>query len=470
MRVTRRFWTLAATALALAMLALVFKRPLLLVGAVGVGSVLVAAQYIFIRRLHRLNVGITVDLSVPQQYVREGESIPVTLRVTAAETPLLVTVTPELPASVDGPQADQRRVKPSGSNPEKTTFEISWPVAGTSTFDAPTVAVTDPYGLFTERFQRGPTPQVTVEPRTTRSLHVGQGGERAIATFGEHATGELGEGLDPAELRQYVAGDSAGDIDWKATARLNEPYVREHEVETDRQTVLLMDHRERFGEGPPGETKLDYLREVALALAAQANEYGDPLGLYTVDGAGLSTEFAPSMDTDQYRTIQDTLYDIHTKTDKPTNERTITRGPGDVQQVGAQLAGDGTAFGQTLQPFFRDTGGHVKRIEGDSMFKTVETYLSRLDGTSWILLFSDDRDQTALRETVKLARSDGDHVVVFLAPDVLFEPGGLADLDDAYERYVEFETFRKELAALDRVTAFEVGPGDRLDAVLSASR
>jgi len=51
---------------------------------------------------------------------------------------------------------------------------------------------------------------------------------------------------------------------------------------------------------------------------------------------------------------------------------------------------------------------------------------------------------------------------------VLYEPGGLADLERAYDRYLAFEEFRRELAKLDGVTALEVGPADRLSAVLEA--
>ncbi|MFC7019236.1 MULTISPECIES: hypothetical protein [Haloarcula] len=59
-------------------------------------------------------------------------------------------------------------------------------------------------------------------------------------------------------------------------------------------------------------------------------------------------------------------------------------------------------------------------------------------------------------------------MVVFLTPSVLYDLDTLGDLDDAYRRYTAFEEFRRELAALERVSAFEVGPSDRLSAVLSA--
>jgi hypothetical protein len=135
----------------------------------------------------------------------------------------------------------------------------------------------------------------------------------------------------------------------------------------------------------------------------------------------------------------------------------------------ARLDGD-AAFDATLGPYFAAQRTYVERIEGDPLFETARTHLARLSGTVWTVLFTDDSHPTEVRETVKLARRANGRVLVFLTPTVLFEPGGLADLDAAYERYSEFEAFRRELARLDRVAAFEVGPGDRLDAVLAAGR
>jgi hypothetical protein len=84
------------------------------------------------------------------------------------------------------------------------------------------------------------------------------------------------------------------------------------------------------------------------------------------------------------------------------------------------------------------------------------------------VIFTDDTHRAEVRETVRLAQRGDNRVLVFLTPTVLFEPGGLADLEGAYDRYRSFESFRRDLARLRRVSAFEVGPGDRLDAVLSS--
>jgi hypothetical protein len=110
----------------------------------------------------------------------------------------------------------------------------------------------------------------------------------------------------------------------------------------------------------------------------------------------------------------------------------------------------------------------VERVADDPLFATVETFVGRLQGTVWTVILTDDRHRAELREAVKVARRGDDRVLVFLAPSVLFDADGLADLDRAYERYRGFEEFRRDLDGFERVTAFEVAPGDRLQAVLSA--
>jgi hypothetical protein len=87
-----------------------------------------------------------------------------------------------------------------------------------------------------------------------------------------------------------------------------------------------------------------------------------------------------------------------------------------------------------------------------------------------VVLVTDDTEPRRVRETVQFARQTANQVTLFLTPHVLFEPSGLDDLETAYQRYLDFERFRQELDRLPNVTAFEVGPGDRLSAILESRR
>jgi uncharacterized protein (DUF58 family) len=468
---TRRFWTAASAGALLAGLGALFARPELLVGAAGVGAVILARQYAFLRALQRFDDDLTVTVATPERHVRRDERSEVTLSVDlAAGTPLPATVTASLPVTAGAVDPAERTVRLApGDDSGATTFAVEWPVVGRASAPAPTVAVTDAFGLFRESFRRGPETTIQVEPRQPRNVHVGEGGDAASATFGGHRSDRYGEGIDPAELRQYAPGDSISDIDWKATARLAYPHVREYEVETDRRTVLVVDHRGRLAAGPDGETKFDYLREVALTVASAAERATDPLGLYTVGDDGLTTELRPSTAGQRYQDVRTRLHDL-TPTGGAGRPHTSARGAMGARRAAAVLADDDSAFARTLRPYLDERAGYVRRMDDDPLFETTRTYLDRLGGGHWVLLFTDDSDRTRLRETIRLARANDNNVVCFLAPSVLFESGGLSDLDDAYDRYADFESFRRDLARMDRVTAYEVGPGERLSALLADGR
>jgi len=130
---------------------------------------------------------------------------------------------------------------------------------------------------------------------------------------------------------------------------------------------------------------------------------------------------------------------------------------------------DGTdAFDRHLRPFYADRTAYVERIADAPLFTAVDEELGRESGSIRPVILTNDTARAEVAETVSNARTRGDGALVVVAPTVLFERAGLSDLDRAYERYVAFETFRRRLDGQPGVTALEVGPADRLDAVLEA--
>ena len=471
MRATRRYWAVGALAATFAGLAVLLARPLLLGGAVGLAAFLLAAQYGFTRSLRRTRAAVTVQQAVERDRVVVDDPIAVTLAATFdAPAPLAVEVEAALPIVATGAHRDDRTVAVyRHGRAGRATFQIAVPVAGTAAFGRPRLVATDPLGLLEETLRIGPTPTLTVEPSGPRDVHVGEGGERIAAAFGEHPAGRLGPGMAPMELREYVHGDAANRIDWKATARLDQPYVREDEAEIDRVTAILIDGRAAMDVGPAGETKLDYAREVALAVAGDAREHDDPLGLYAVGDEGTTVTRPPASTPGTYAAIRRTLHGLTATAATGTADRP-SNGPSTARTRADRLADDPSAFGTHLRPFFAESATYVDRIDDEPLFRTARVSLGRLRGTLWTVLLTDDTDRAQVREAVKVARRGDDHVVVFLTPDVLFDPGGLADLEAAYERYRDFEAFRRALARMDRVSAFEVAPGDRIHAVVDAQR
>lgn len=472
MHPTRRSWAVAGLAGTMAALAVAVSRPLLLGGAAVAGAWVLARQAAFVRALEEATDGLVVEQSPARLGVRTTARTPVTLAARLAEpSDLELSVRAGLPTAADAADPLEIDLAP-GEREREATTDVAWPTAGRHRFGPATLVAAD--GWFRESVPVGSGPTVTAEPPGPRNVHVGEGGNRVATAYGDHEAGRQGSGVEPAELREYVPGDTADTIDWKATARLASPHVREYEAETDRQTLLVVDHRATLSTGRPGETKLDYLREVALATAAAARDLGDPLGLLAVGDEGITGRIEPASTPRNYVSIRRRLLDI-----EPTVPETplegARSGPGataggaaSLRRTIADLEGD-ESFAATLRPFYAARQGYRERFADDPLYGAIRTVGDRNREAVWTVILTDDSAPDELREAVSLAREGGE-VLVLLAPTVLYEPGGLADVEAAYDRYVEAEEFRRELSRMDRVRALEVGPGDRLSTVLSAGR
>lgn len=471
MNVTRRWQATAGLAALLAVGAVVLARPLLLGGTAALGAWLLARQARFAREAAELADGLTVRQEPARTVVAADETVAVTLSAQLARpAPGDLQIQARPPVGTGGSDTSDRTLTiPAGEQTATTTFTLTCPVAGRHTFDAAAVTLADPDGLFESHQRAGDTPTITVEPKTPRDVHLGEGGEPAVGAFGEHATGQQGAGLVPAELREYVPGDPADSIDWKATARLQEPHVRQYDVETDLETALVVDHRATLGDGREGRTKLDFARQVALAYVAATGRRGEAIGLYAVGDDGLTVREPPATGDPHYASLRVRLHDL-APTASEASQPSRTRTPGAARRAAQVLADDQSTFAGALRPFLAGRAQYVERVEADPLYRTVRSELRSLSGPVVTVLVTDDERPAEVREAVELARRGDDRVVVFLLPGALFEPGGLGDLDDAYQRYVDFEEFRRSLARQPRVSAFEVAPQDRIEAVLSAGR
>jgi uncharacterized protein (DUF58 family) len=102
---------------------------------------------------------------------------------------------------------------------------------------------------------------------------------------GAYRTVYRGSGLDFAGLRGYVEDDDARHIDWNATARLNEPQVRQFTEDRDLTAWLVLDRSASMTVGTPGRDKRDVLGELALVLARLFSRGGNRVGALLYGGA-----------------------------------------------------------------------------------------------------------------------------------------------------------------------------------------
>ena len=81
---------------------------------------------------------------------------------------------------------------------------------------------------------------------------------------GEYRSVFKGQGMEFAEVREYVTGDEVRSIDWNVTARMQRPFVKRYIEERELTVILAVDvsGSERFG------TKRRFKSELASELAA----------------------------------------------------------------------------------------------------------------------------------------------------------------------------------------------------------
>ena len=93
---------------------------------------------------------------------------------------------------------------------------------------------------------------------------------------GEHLTPQTGQGTELAMIRPYHPGDDVRHIDWNATARLQEPYVRVHVGERALTTWLVLDVSASMTFGTADRRKADVAEGVALAVGHVATPPRQP--------------------------------------------------------------------------------------------------------------------------------------------------------------------------------------------------
>lgn len=93
-----------------------------------------------------------------------------------------------------------------------------------------------------------------------------------------------GEGQDFHQLREYRAGDSLRQIDWKATSRMRKPISREYQDERDQEIIFLLDCGHRMLAKDDALSHFDHTLNAMLLLTYVALRQGDAVGMGSFAG------------------------------------------------------------------------------------------------------------------------------------------------------------------------------------------
>jgi len=466
MRATPRFWIAALLAGVLALIAIAYDSLFPLLGAGGIGAYLLARQVGAARGfITETDAEARVNLS--QRHVRVGQEIQAHVTIVRrmpADTELTVTL--PLPAGTSEVNGTQTFELKSGSPYLEHRVRFVPEIAGEFDLEPIIFEMQSQLGFFEERLTVGETQRFRARSPQPDDLHVGQGGSTVGRAYGEHSIDRQGGGVEPRELREYRPGDPANRINWRATARLQSPHVLEFEAEADRPAILFVDNRAEMRLGPQGRQMTDYAREVALGLLQEARASNDPLTLVEISDDEAVIHERRATTPAGYQRLADRLRSLGSK-EKATTTRPVSRilpRPPSRRNVAGE-----NSFDRILRSY-RDWEQPLETGAGNSLAGAIAKGGSMTAGQPWSLIITSDREPQEIRAAVAQSLEVSDFTMVFLLPSILFESDTVTDPEQTYQRYVRFEELRRELNADARIAVFEIGPGDRLDAVLNGAR
>ena len=99
-----------------------------------------------------------------------------------------------------------------------------------------------------------------------------------------------GAGLVLADLREYQSHDDVRHIDWNVTARMQTPYVREHQEDREVAAWFLVDMSGSVHFGSGAVSKRPLAAEAVTVLARLLSQHGNRVGIMLFSGTQVRAE------------------------------------------------------------------------------------------------------------------------------------------------------------------------------------
>lgn len=207
------------------------------------------------------------------------------------------------------PQGLPQRVRLSAQGERRCTYTVRPTERGDHRFGPVEVWIDSWLHLWQRRQRLGGSHDVRVYPNF-RAMHLYTmlAVENRIGRLGIHQRRRRGVGLEFHSLRDYRVGDTANQIDWRASSRRLKLIARQYQDEQDQQIVILLDCGRRMHARDGELAHFDHALNAALLLAHIALRQGDSVGLMTFGGVDRS--FAPRRGVGAINALLRATYDI----------------------------------------------------------------------------------------------------------------------------------------------------------------
>ncbi|MBI9076897.1 MAG: DUF58 domain-containing protein [Desulfatibacillum sp.] len=237
---------------------------------------------------------------------------------------------------------------PAAVTPESPTLEVRlpggvqsslayWPVSATRTgrhaIEGVYVETASPWGLWVARTKDQASTLVCVFPNLLKEKD-GLASLFLRTSLGQHTQRQVGKGRDFDQLRDYIPGDSYGDIHWKATAKRGRPVTKVFQIERTQEVYVVLDSSRlsaralshflppeavnaQAGEDDPTNTTImERFVAASLVMGLATQRMGDMFGLITYSDK-VDTFVRARSGKVQYDACRDALYTLEPRIASP---------------------------------------------------------------------------------------------------------------------------------------------------------
>ena len=195
----------------------------------------------------------------------------------------------------------------------KAGYEVLPRMRGDALFSQIELLVTSPIRLWKHRQRMPVQSQVKVFPNFREIGHYALlATDHRLSQIGIKRRQRRGEGNDFHQLREYRAGDTLHQIDWKATSRYRKLISKEYQDERDQQVLFMLDCGRRMHHAEEGRVHLDQALNAMLLLAYVAARQGDAVGFMAF--GGVRRWYPPRKSADVVKQLLDQTYDLQSTT------------------------------------------------------------------------------------------------------------------------------------------------------------
>jgi uncharacterized protein (DUF58 family) len=270
--------------------------------------VLLAAPFVVVVAVGAFQVRtphVEVEVELARERALEGELLDVWIRFAGADAVERLDVLLELPAGLDvedGNNPSTLRLVEGGERLLPLRLRCTrW---GAFRVGRVHLRADDHFGMFRHEAVIDVRQLLKVYPTEEVVRTLLRPAETQVFS-GNHVAREKAEGIEFADIRQFVAGDRVRHVNWRATARRGELWVNEHHAERNADVVIFLDV---FAEARRGEqSTLDPALRAAASLAARYLRQRDRVGF--VSFGGMLNWLLPATGPRQLYRIVDAMLD-----------------------------------------------------------------------------------------------------------------------------------------------------------------